>query len=93
VKRSLLRSSAFVRAARRMVRKRPQTAEDLHTTLQLLAEDAYHPQLRTHKLKGKLAGSWACSVGHDLRIVFSFVKYEGKEAILLETVGSHEEVY
>ena len=93
MKRKLLRSTAFVRATRRMVRKHPSIAEDLRATLELLCEDAFHPRLRTHKLKGKLAGSWACSVGYDLRIVFSFVEYAGAEAILLETMGSHEEVY
>ena len=93
MKRQLLRSSSFVRAARRLVKKRPQAAEDLHITLKLLCEDAFHAQLRTHKLKGRLAGSWACSVGHDLRIVFSFIEHKGEESILLETVGTHEEVY
>jgi hypothetical protein len=28
-----------------------------------------------------------------LRIIFKFVEYEGGEAILLETVGTHDEVY
>ena len=93
VKRLVLRSTAFVRATRRMVRKYPQAAEDVHAALELLTEDAFHPQLRTHKLKGKLEGSWACSVGYDLRIIFKFVQYEGSEAILLQTVGTHEEVY
>ena len=36
----------------------------------------FAPQLETHKLKGKLSGSWACSAGYDLRIVFDFVKAE-----------------
>ena len=76
-----------------MVKKRPRDAEDIRATLQLPSEDALDPQLRTHKLKGKLAGSWACSVGYDLRIVFSFVGHEGAEAVLLETVGTHEEEY
>jgi len=58
-----------------------------------LSEDAFHPQLKTHKLKGKLAGSWACSAGYDLRVVFEFVKHKGAEAILLESVGTHDEVY
>jgi mRNA-degrading endonuclease YafQ of YafQ-DinJ toxin-antitoxin module len=49
--------------------------------------------LKAHKLKGSLEGSWACSAGYDLRIVFRFVPWEGKEAILLETIGTHEEVY
>jgi mRNA-degrading endonuclease YafQ of YafQ-DinJ toxin-antitoxin module len=61
--------------------------------LKLLQEDAYHPQLRTHKLKGNLEGHWACSAGYDLRIIFSFVQQEDGEAILLETMGSHQEVY
>ena len=61
--------------------------------LALLSEDAFHPQLKTHKLKGKFAGSWACSAGYDLRVVFEFVKHKGAEAILLESVGTHDEVY
>lgn len=61
--------------------------------MDLLAEDAFDPKLRTHKLRGKLEGSWACSAGYDLRILFSLVEHERSEAILLETVGSHDEVY
>ncbi len=61
--------------------------------LELLADDAFHPHLKTHKLKGKLTGSWACSGGYDLRAVFQFVKYQGRDAILLESIGTHDEVY
>jgi len=93
MKRLLLRTSGFVRSARRAVRRNPSLAEDLRTALTLLEEDAFHPALRTHKLKGKLSGSWACSAGYDLRIIFSFVDHQGTEAILLETVGTHDEVY
>ena len=93
MRRALIRSSAFARAAKRLVKKRPQIAERLRTTLVLLAEDAFDPELKTHKLQGELAGSWACSVDYDLRIVFDFVTYEGDEAILLQTVGTHDEVY
>jgi mRNA-degrading endonuclease YafQ of YafQ-DinJ toxin-antitoxin module len=93
MKRPLLRSNAFVRAARRIVRRNPQLAQDIRTSLELLSEDAFHPLLRTHKLKGKLEGSWACSAGYDLRIIFEFVQHEGSEAILLETIGTHQEVY
>jgi len=51
--------------------------------------------LHTHKLKGDLAGSWACTVDFEYRIVFEFVP-DGKtqkEVILLEAVGTHDEVY
>lgn len=89
----LLRSPGFVRAARKLVKKNPSTASPLRATLQLLAEDPFHPRLRTHKLKGKLADSWSASVAYDLRIVFAFVDHEGDEAILLQSVGTHDEVY
>jgi mRNA interferase YafQ len=93
VNRILLRSNAFVRAAKRIVKRQPQLATDILATFELLSTDAFHPLLRTHKLKGDLHDSWACSVGYDLRIIFKFVEYNKNEAILLESIGSHEEVY
>ena len=93
MRRLLLRSAAFVRAASRLVKKNPETGPILHTTLESLAQDAFDPALKTHKLKGELAGSWACSAGYDLRIVFDFVQHQGSQAILLQTVGTHDEVY
>lgn len=93
MKRLLLQSSAFVKAARKLAKKNPNAAQSLQTALESLTEDAYHPALKTHKLKGELAGSWACSAGYDLRIVFEFVQHEGAEAVLLQTVGTHDEVY
>ncbi|MFH0959296.1 MAG: type II toxin-antitoxin system mRNA interferase toxin, RelE/StbE family [Pseudomonadota bacterium] len=91
--RLLIRTNAFIRAARRTVKKQPHIIVDMQKTLELLTEDAFHPLLKTHKLKGYLEGSWACSINFELRIIFKFVNYEGEEAILLETVGTHEEVY
>jgi len=137
VKRPLLRSSAFVHAAKKYVKKNPSAPADIQAALKLLSDDALHVQLKAHKLKGTLEGFWACSAGYDLRIVFRFVPWEagelqspdakgtgpcfrpslcpknaisgrkmdqspdfavlvpweGKEAILLETIGTHEEVY
>ena len=77
MRRKLLRSSAFVRAAKRAVRKQASATKDIQAALNQVEEDAFHPRLRTHKLKGKLVGSWACTAGFDLRIVFRFVEYEG----------------
>jgi len=93
VKRQLLPSRAFLRAAQARVKRYPESAADVQEALEQLADDAFSPSLRTHKLKGKLAGSWACSAGYDLRVVFRFVKHEGAEALLLESLGSHDEVY
>jgi mRNA-degrading endonuclease YafQ of YafQ-DinJ toxin-antitoxin module len=93
MKRLLLPSGVFIRSARRFTRKHPHLAPELQMTLELLAEDTFHPQLRTHKLKGRLAGSWACSGGYDLRVIFQFVKHKGDDALLLEGIGTRDEVY
>jgi len=93
VRRHLLRSNAFVRPARRAVKRGPNAGEGVRAAPEQLAEDASHPSLRTHKLKGNLEGLWACSAEYDLRVVFSFVQQEGEEVILLQAVGTHDEVY
>lgn len=93
MKRALLRSNTFIRAARHFLKRHPQLKEDLQEALLLLSEDAFNPKLKTHKLKGELLGSWACSAGYDLRIIFEFVEFENAEAILLQTLGTHDEVY
>jgi addiction module RelE/StbE family toxin len=93
VTRPLLRSSAFLRASRRIVKRQPQALDAIDETLRRLEADAFDPRLRTHKLKGDLSGCWACSGGYDLRIVFEFVQHQGSEAILLLSVGTHDEVY
>ena len=71
----------------------PEAAPILQAAFAAPAEDAFQPAPLTHKLKGELAGSWACSAGYDLRIIFAFVPHEDAEAILLQTVGTHDEVY
>ena len=91
--RSLIQSPAFVRAAKRFVKKHPPAADAIRSALRLLAEDAFDPRLRTHKLKGDLANCWASSAGYDLRVVFEFVPRGDGEAILLLSVGTHDEVY
>lgn len=89
----LLPSPTFTRAAKRIIKRNPKFAKDLRNTLKLLEEDVFHPYLKTHKLKGILEGSWACSAAYDLRIVFEIVEFENKDAILLQTIGRHDEVY
>ena len=94
--RTLIWGKTFVRSFRRFSKKHPDLTIDVEKTLRLLVEDPFAPQLETHKLKGKLLGSWACEVGYDLSIVFDFIKKEGPQGesdILLLEIGSHEEVY
>jgi mRNA-degrading endonuclease YafQ of YafQ-DinJ toxin-antitoxin module len=80
--RTLLRTDPFIRAAKRYIKKHPEKADKIQQALEQLAKDAFHPTLKTHKLKGEMEGSWACSAGHDLRIIFSFITHKDNEAIL-----------
>ena len=92
MRRFLLQSTAFVRRARRLVKKRSGGGPYHSGSVASVGGGRLSTALKTHKLKGELAGSWACSLGYDLRIVFEFVQHEGAEAILLQTVGTHDEV-
>lgn len=93
--RTLVWSSSFVQALKRNVRRQPGLRNRVEQTLRQLADDPFYPSLHTHKLTGQLSGTWACSVGYDVRILFEFVDNpeSGEEEILLLTVGSHDEVY
>jgi mRNA-degrading endonuclease YafQ of YafQ-DinJ toxin-antitoxin module len=52
VKRELVRTNAFICAAKRYAKKNSQSAIDIESALVLLAADAFDPRLKTHKLKG-----------------------------------------
>ncbi|HKI00669.1 MAG TPA: type II toxin-antitoxin system YafQ family toxin [Thermoanaerobaculia bacterium] len=93
--RELLWSNTFRRALRRMLKRQPHVRGDIEATLRLLQVDPFAAQLATHKLKGRLAGTWACSAGYDLRILFEFVRNleREEEDLYLIEIGTHDEVY
>ncbi len=93
--KTLVWSSSFIRAFRRAVRRQPGLRARAVNTLRQLAEDPFHPSLHSHKLKGQMAGVWACTVDYDNRILFEFVENpeSGQEEIHLLTMGTHDEVY
>jgi mRNA-degrading endonuclease YafQ of YafQ-DinJ toxin-antitoxin module len=76
-----------------LLKKSPEQAAAFSNALKQLSEDAFHPSLKSHKLRGDLQGLWSCSAGYDLRIVFEFVVHEGQDAILLVSAGTHDDVY
>ena len=87
--------SSFKRAFKTSIKRRPDLKPKIESKLRLLANDPYDPILRTHKLKGKLSGAWACSVEYDCRIVFSLRENQETkvEEIILIDIGTHDEVY
>jgi addiction module RelE/StbE family toxin len=96
--RELLWSNSFRRALRRTAKRQPDALVHIAATLRLLQEDPFAAKLATHKLKGRLAGTWACSAGYDLRILFEFVRDPDKgdkeeDDLFLIEIGTHDEVY
>jgi len=57
---------------------------------EVFKSDPFDPQLRTHKLSGKLKDLWSFSVEYDLRVIFYFV--DSNRAVFVDT-GTHTEVY
>lgn len=83
-----------LRAFKRLIRKNPQLRPLIAKTLQKLAEDAFHPSLRTHKLMGELSDVWSCSIDYNYRILFQFIdNSDNSSSILLLNIGTHDEVY
>jgi addiction module RelE/StbE family toxin len=90
--RLILISSSFKRAYKSHIGKHP-SIPIIKDTLEKLSQDPHQPSLETHKLKGKMKGSLACSVEYDLRIVFEFVENKPEDDILLIDIGTHNDVY
>ena len=67
-------ANSFKRAYKSLIRKHPELKSKTENILRLLAENPFNPLLQTHKLKGQLAGSWACTVEYNCRIVFDFIE-------------------
>lgn len=55
--------------------------------IELFLKDPFNPQLKTHKLTGKLSGYWSFSVTYHLRILFEFI--DAKTVGLID-IGTHE---
>ena len=88
-------TSSFKRGFRRTVNKYPTLHDTVLTTIQELSNNPFSVNLKTHKLKGDLEGSWACSIDYNLRIIFNLAKNSISQEmdIILVDIGTHEEVY
>lgn len=79
----------FIRASAKLTKKNPALDTLISKTLESLKNEPFAHSLKTHKLKGDLEGKYACSLTHDLRIVFEITS----DTIHLFDIGSHDEVY
>lgn len=88
-------SDSFARKLKRLLKQNPQLRSLVKQKLDLIAENPFHPSLRTHKLKGDLSDKWSCSLDYNNRIIFKFIESSESEEkeILLLVIGSHDQVY
>jgi addiction module RelE/StbE family toxin len=56
---------------------------------QIFLENPNNPQLKNHKLIGKMTGYRAITISGDIRLVF----YKLNHSILLYDIGTHNQVY
>lgn len=89
----LVWSSRFIKAFKRVSKKKSDLIVNLSEILKILENDPFHPSLRTHKLKGSLSDCWASSIDYDYRLIFEIHKFDDRTEILLLSVGTHDEVY
>jgi mRNA interferase YafQ len=93
--RKLVWDASFKRAFRQLARHDPTLPDRILEVLAALAANPFERALKTHKLRGQLAGSWACWVEYDCRIIFTFEADPsgGEDMIVLVDIGTHDEVY
>lgn len=54
--------------------------------IKLFIKDPFMPQLKTHKLKGKLGKYWSFSINYRLRVLFEFID---DQSVGLVDIGTH----
>ena len=93
--RRLVWHTSFRRALKRRTHHNPRLRQRVLDVLAALVQNPFEPRLRTHKLRGRLEGLWACLVEYDCRIVFAFEPDPSGDDLLivLVDIGAHDEVY
>jgi len=76
----------FSKHFRRVFKKISNTQKiNFEKKYKFFCKDIFHPQLKTHKLKG-LKNCWSFSLNFSLRVIF---RLEGEKVFFLE-IGSHD---
>ncbi|MGI8884837.1 MAG: type II toxin-antitoxin system RelE/ParE family toxin [Pyrinomonadaceae bacterium] len=83
-------SSSFKRAFKKKIAGKKERENNFWRKIELFKDDPFDPQLKTHKLSGKLKDLWSFTLEYDLRVIFAFA--DGKKVALVD-IGNHKEVY
>ena len=77
-------STKFAKEYKKLPLKVKRAAEKKE---KIFRKDPFAPQLKTHKLTGKLKSYYSFSIDYQYRIIFELVK---KDTVWLHSVGTHE---
>jgi mRNA-degrading endonuclease YafQ of YafQ-DinJ toxin-antitoxin module len=83
-------SSSFLRTYQKKIKGNINLEEIFNEKLKIFLENPFDTRLKTHKLSGKLDGIWSFSISFQLRVTFYFA---GKNKVIFEYLGTHNEVY
>lgn len=81
----IIYSSKFAREYKKLPKEIKDLAEEQEI---IFRKDPFDSKLKTHKLKGSLAGFLSFSIGYKYRIIFEFSK--DKKIIYFHAVGDHD---
>jgi mRNA-degrading endonuclease YafQ of YafQ-DinJ toxin-antitoxin module len=93
----IIKSDIFTKKAGKLLKKQPELIPIFKQVLIKLQDNPYDLSLKSHKLKGKLKDSYACSINYNYRIIFKIflnfnIEGTNRNIIFLETIGTHDEV-
>ena len=80
-------SRNFDKNLKRLVKNNLKLKVKIRKQINILSTDPKHPSLRLHKLSGE--NNWSISVTNDIRIIFTIEK----NRVLLNRIGTHDEIY
>ena len=81
----------FIKKAKKFFKKHPDLTDKFKSVILQLEKDYTSPDLKLHKLKGKLKAFHAVRLTYEYRIVL-LLKIEDNKIILVD-IGTHDEVY
>ena len=88
---NLVFTESYERIEERFLKKHPDLLNRYARTLALLESNPFHPSLRLHSLKGRLAGLHSVSINLQYRVTLELEIRE--QEIVLLNVGGYGEVY
>lgn len=83
-------SPSFHRSFKRIIKNNSTRQVLFEDKISLFIITPFHPQLKTHKLKGALKDFYSFTIEYNLRVIFYFIS---DTEVVLEDIGSHDEVY